>query len=252
MEDLEDLVAWAAFLFVGQPLLWAEEQRWTEWRGIALASRCGSLLAFAILALKPELSPLHCAAGLTCAWGLKTASWLRNASSLGSYLPLFLEVHISECLLYVSAGFSCSLLGLLSQSTKKTLGQRLLGILPSENSSKRTEDQDNPREVFKMLIDLVGIFVVFLLVVKLIFLLPINSTLPLYTCLLCLFPRPFSRVTMLISLNSQHALPTPCSSCANLKLYLWKRGLPVINSRHLSSALKSVVHDKTFSLLRKF
>ncbi|XP_053768997.1 coiled-coil domain-containing protein 125 [Desmodus rotundus] len=46
--------------------------------------------------------------------------------------------------------------GLLSQSTKKTLGQRLLGILPSENSSKRTEDQDNPREVFKMLIDLLN------------------------------------------------------------------------------------------------
>lgn len=46
--------------------------------------------------------------------------------------------------------------GLLSQRTKKTLGQKLLGMLPSENSSKRTEDQDNPQEVFKMLIDLLN------------------------------------------------------------------------------------------------
>ncbi|XP_054434431.1 coiled-coil domain-containing protein 125 [Pteronotus mesoamericanus] len=46
--------------------------------------------------------------------------------------------------------------GLLSQRTKKTLGQKLMRMLPSENSSKRTEDQDNPREVFKMLIDLLN------------------------------------------------------------------------------------------------
>lgn len=46
--------------------------------------------------------------------------------------------------------------GLLSQRTKKTLGQRLLGMLPLENSSKRTEDQDSPQEVFKMLIDLLN------------------------------------------------------------------------------------------------
>lgn len=39
---------------------------------------------------------------------------------------------------------------------KKTLGQRLLGILPSENSAKRAEDQDNPQEVLNMLIDLVS------------------------------------------------------------------------------------------------
>ncbi|XP_052599322.1 coiled-coil domain-containing protein 125 isoform X2 [Peromyscus californicus insignis] len=37
--------------------------------------------------------------------------------------------------------------GYQSQRRKKTLGQRLLGILPSENSSKRTEDQDNPQDV---------------------------------------------------------------------------------------------------------
>lgn len=46
--------------------------------------------------------------------------------------------------------------GYSSQRRKKTLGQRLLGILPSENSSKRTEDQDNQHEVFKMLIDLLN------------------------------------------------------------------------------------------------
>ncbi|OBS66698.1 hypothetical protein A6R68_04763 [Neotoma lepida] len=45
--------------------------------------------------------------------------------------------------------------GYPSQRRKKTLGQRLLGIL-SENSSKKTEDQDNPQEVFKMLIDLLN------------------------------------------------------------------------------------------------
>ncbi|KAM7149108.1 coiled-coil domain-containing protein 125 [Molossus nigricans] len=45
---------------------------------------------------------------------------------------------------------------LLSQRTKKTLGQKLLGMLPSENSSKRTEDQGNPQEVLKMLIDLLN------------------------------------------------------------------------------------------------
>uniref|UniRef100_F7BWZ4 Coiled-coil domain containing 125 n=1 Tax=Equus caballus TaxID=9796 RepID=F7BWZ4_HORSE len=44
--------------------------------------------------------------------------------------------------------------GLPSQSSKKTLGQKLLGMLPSENTSKRTEEQDNPQEVLKMLIDL--------------------------------------------------------------------------------------------------
>ncbi|XP_032966008.1 coiled-coil domain-containing protein 125 isoform X2 [Rhinolophus ferrumequinum] len=46
--------------------------------------------------------------------------------------------------------------GSLSQKTKKTLGRKLLDMLPSENSSKRTEDQDNPQEAFKMLIDLLN------------------------------------------------------------------------------------------------
>ncbi|KAM4875497.1 LOW QUALITY PROTEIN: coiled-coil domain-containing protein 125 [Thomomys bottae] len=39
------------------------------------------------------------------------------------------------------------------QRGKKTLGQKLFGILPSENRSKRAEDLDNSQEVFKMLID---------------------------------------------------------------------------------------------------
>uniref|UniRef100_A0A8C6G9H2 Coiled-coil domain containing 125 n=1 Tax=Mus spicilegus TaxID=10103 RepID=A0A8C6G9H2_MUSSI len=46
--------------------------------------------------------------------------------------------------------------GYPAQRRKKTLGQRLLGILPSENSSKGVEDQDNMQEVFKMLIDLLN------------------------------------------------------------------------------------------------
>ncbi|XP_037657439.1 coiled-coil domain-containing protein 125 [Choloepus didactylus] len=46
--------------------------------------------------------------------------------------------------------------GFPSQGNKKSLGQKLLGMLPSENSSKKTEDQDNPQEVFKMLIDLLN------------------------------------------------------------------------------------------------
>ncbi|KAF3821731.1 hypothetical protein GH733_009773, partial [Mirounga leonina] len=45
--------------------------------------------------------------------------------------------------------------GLPSQGSKKTLGQKLLGMLPSENSSKKTDDQNNPQEVFKMLTELV-------------------------------------------------------------------------------------------------
>lgn len=78
---------------------------------------------------------------------------------------------------YVSGGFACSILGLPSHGNKKTLGQRLLGMLPSENSSKKTDDQNNPQEVFKILTELVSIFAFLLLeiVVKLIFLLPINS-----------------------------------------------------------------------------
>ncbi|XP_032135067.1 coiled-coil domain-containing protein 125 isoform X4 [Sapajus apella] len=46
--------------------------------------------------------------------------------------------------------------GSLSSKSKKTFGQRLLGMLPSENSSKRMEDQDSPQEVLKMLIDLLN------------------------------------------------------------------------------------------------
>lgn len=46
--------------------------------------------------------------------------------------------------------------GLVSQRSKKTLAQKLLGMLPSENISRRTEDRDQPQEVFKMLIDLLN------------------------------------------------------------------------------------------------
>nr|XP_012317645.1 coiled-coil domain-containing protein 125 isoform X3 [Aotus nancymaae] len=46
--------------------------------------------------------------------------------------------------------------GFLSPKSKKTFGQRLLGMLPSENSSKRMEDQDSPQQVLEMLIDLLN------------------------------------------------------------------------------------------------
>uniref|UniRef100_A0A8C0M3M8 Coiled-coil domain containing 125 n=1 Tax=Canis lupus familiaris TaxID=9615 RepID=A0A8C0M3M8_CANLF len=46
--------------------------------------------------------------------------------------------------------------GLSSQGSKKTLGQKLLGMLPSENSSKKVDDQNNPEQVFKMLIELLN------------------------------------------------------------------------------------------------
>ncbi|XP_045751934.1 coiled-coil domain-containing protein 125 isoform X1 [Mirounga angustirostris] len=46
--------------------------------------------------------------------------------------------------------------GLPSRGSKKTLGQKLLGMLPSENSSKKTDDQNNPQEVFKMLTELLN------------------------------------------------------------------------------------------------
>uniref|UniRef100_A0A8C3YBK7 Coiled-coil domain containing 125 n=1 Tax=Catagonus wagneri TaxID=51154 RepID=A0A8C3YBK7_9CETA len=45
--------------------------------------------------------------------------------------------------------------GLPSQRIK-SLRQKLLGMQPSENSSKSTDDQNDPREVFKMLIDLLN------------------------------------------------------------------------------------------------
>ncbi|XP_019785477.1 coiled-coil domain-containing protein 125 isoform X5 [Tursiops truncatus] len=46
--------------------------------------------------------------------------------------------------------------GLPSQRSKKTLGQKLLGMLPLENSSKSTGDQHDPQEVFKTLTDLLN------------------------------------------------------------------------------------------------
>ncbi|XP_062068178.1 coiled-coil domain-containing protein 125 isoform X2 [Lepus europaeus] len=46
--------------------------------------------------------------------------------------------------------------GLVSQRSKKTLAQKLLDMLPLENISRRTEDRDQPQEVFKMLIDLLN------------------------------------------------------------------------------------------------
>ncbi|XP_059947713.1 coiled-coil domain-containing protein 125 [Mesoplodon densirostris] len=46
--------------------------------------------------------------------------------------------------------------GLPSQRSKKNLGQKLLGMLPLENSSKSTDDQHDPQEVFKVLTDLLN------------------------------------------------------------------------------------------------
>ncbi|XP_069887388.1 coiled-coil domain-containing protein 125 isoform X2 [Dipodomys merriami] len=58
----------------------------------------------------------------------------------------------STCSWLSSAGIT----GGLPQRGKKTLGQKLLGMLPSENSCKRVEDLDNSQDVFKMLIDLLN------------------------------------------------------------------------------------------------
>lgn len=68
----------------------------------------------------------------------------------------WLLLQLTSVRVIFSAGLSYSIPGYVSQRRKKTLGQRLLGMLPSENSSKRTEDQDSPQEVLKMLVDLVS------------------------------------------------------------------------------------------------
>lgn len=88
-----------------------------------------------------------------CGFVIMTSRWF-EFFSLGSQTLILLQ--LASVSKFYSAGFSHWLLGYSSQRRKKTLGQRLLGILPSENSSKRTEDQDNQHEVFKMLIDLVS------------------------------------------------------------------------------------------------
>ncbi|XP_026644778.1 coiled-coil domain-containing protein 125 [Microtus ochrogaster] len=68
----------------------------------------------------------------------------------------WLLLQLTSVRVIFSAGLSHSIPGYASQRRKKTLGQRLLGMLPSENSSKRTEDQDSPQEVLKMLVDLLN------------------------------------------------------------------------------------------------
>lgn len=97
-------------------------------------------------------------------------------------------------------------------------------MLPSENSSKST-DEDDAREVFKMLTDLVSIFAFFLLEVvdKLILLHPSNSTLYCFV-LSCSF---LSLGTIFWNYDLhplKHPTPAfhlahPCSSCASLKLH---------------------------------
>ncbi|XP_054996451.1 coiled-coil domain-containing protein 125 [Sorex araneus] len=47
-------------------------------------------------------------------------------------------------------------LGLPSSRNKKSFRQKLLSMLPTDNSSRRTEDQDNPQEVIKTLVDLLN------------------------------------------------------------------------------------------------
>lgn len=46
--------------------------------------------------------------------------------------------------------------GLSSQRNKKTLGQKLFSLLPSDRSAEKNEDQENPQEVFKVLVDLLN------------------------------------------------------------------------------------------------
>lgn len=83
-----------------------------------------------------------------------TSGLLQELISLGSQVLLLLQ--LTSARVIFSAGLSHSIPGYASQRRKKTLGQRLLGMLPSENSSKRTEDPDSPQEVLKMLIELVS------------------------------------------------------------------------------------------------
>ena len=107
----------------------------------------------------PHCTVLPASLMLEGPWRGQGPDWFRNELTL-VHTYLFSWKYVSVCL-FMSAGFSCSILGSLSRGSKKTLGQKLLGMLPSENSSKSTNDQDDPQEIFKMLIDLVSIFAFF-------------------------------------------------------------------------------------------
>uniref|UniRef100_A0A2K5QG63 Coiled-coil domain containing 125 n=1 Tax=Cebus imitator TaxID=2715852 RepID=A0A2K5QG63_CEBIM len=126
----------------------AQENMCCDKSGFAEASGLELAVLGACLCHGPGGSPCSCAR--------------MAASTRKLLLQLKLEVlenimaRFSTVYFNVSAGFSCSILGSLSSKSKKTFGQRLLGMLPSENSSKRMEDQDSPQEVLKMLIDLLN------------------------------------------------------------------------------------------------
>lgn len=156
LEDWDDLVMWAACSLEGS-------YRWEP------RSRAAGRALLWVLTLWPTQPPVCHPASQVCV--LFPLHWcLTHQTSpeenhlltdykwiiLGSDLPLFLEVYEWGFLCF--SWFACSVLGLPSQGSKKTLGQKLLGMLPSENSSKKTEDQDNPQEVFKMLTELVSVF----------------------------------------------------------------------------------------------
>ena len=117
-------------------------------------------------------------------------------------------------------------------------------MLPSENSSKSTNDQDDPQEIFKMLIDLVSIFAFFVVrgcgwanlfasysalyhtILDFYALFPVQVP---HTC----FPIPPSR----FFLGNFNNVPP-----------LKKRRLSIIKSWHLHHQRLCIVHDKTFIL----
>lgn len=156
LEDWDDLVMWAACSLKGS-YRWEPRSRAAGRALLWVLTLWPTQPPFAILPLKSVFSSHYTDVWLTRLLQKRTTSWLiYKWIILGSDLPLFLEVYEWGFLCF--SWFACSVLGLPSQGSKKTLGQKLLGMLPSENSSKKTEDQDNPQEVFKMLTELVSVF----------------------------------------------------------------------------------------------
>lgn len=142
---------------LSQPTAGAKEQLCYKKAGQALGFSVVALSPTdALLALKSMLLPLHYLFQEThmSQWPLEEDNvWTDLEINVGSQLSPYWKYFNEH--IFVSAVFSCSL-GDSSQRSKKTLGQKLLDMLPSENSSKRTEDQDDPQAVFRMLIDLLN------------------------------------------------------------------------------------------------
>lgn len=46
----------------------------------------------------------------------------------------------------------------MMQGNRKSLGQKVMGVLASSADSKKMKELDNPQEIIRMLVDLVSIF----------------------------------------------------------------------------------------------